>query len=205
MARPNKEHLDHFAEHDYDVASRTVWVGSRTDDEGDDIGIDGRLAEKAIKGIYQLVRASKEKPIKIIINNPGGDVYHGMAIYDVMKACPCHIRAFVLGQACSMASVILQAADERILAPHATIMFHEGYEGHATNHPRIVRNWVKYEEKFGKKLDKILYEAITEKIPDFSKERFDKMNQFDKPLFAEEAVELGLADRIMTEGELFED
>jgi ATP-dependent protease ClpP protease subunit len=74
------------------------------------------------------------------MNNPGGDWYHGMAIYDAIKYSSCECTIKVYGHAMSMGSIILQAADHRIMMPNSRFMIHYGYDGKA-GHAKIVYKW----------------------------------------------------------------
>lgn len=200
MARVNKDHIDKFFDYGVDIDNRTIYLGSAEyDDEGGGTGVDFYMAERVIKALHLLEKAAPngDKPINIIMNNPGGYITDGMAIYDAIKMCLNEVHITVFGDACSMGCVILQAADERILAPHAVVMFHEGYSGYGQNHPEIIRRWVKFDERYGSKLDKILMERIREKQPDLKDKKFKELNLFDTIFTAEEAVEFGLADKIL--------
>jgi ATP-dependent Clp protease protease subunit len=76
--------------------------------------------------------------VMIYINSPGGEVTAGLAIYDTMQALRCPVATFCLGQAMSMASVLLAAgtSGKRKALPHARVMIHQplaGMEGPATD------------------------------------------------------------------------
>jgi ATP-dependent Clp protease protease subunit len=129
------------------------------------------------------------------MNNLGGYVFHGMAIYDAIKKCRSHITIIGTGQVMSMGSLILQAADKRVLTPSAVMMIHHGYDHH-DNHIKTIRNWVKFGEKFDEILNDIYFKKIKEKNSDFNRKKLDKLLDFDTILLASEAVSLGLADEI---------
>ena len=99
-----------------------------------------------------LNRAGKE--INLIINSDGGDAYHGFAIYDAIKLCSVHVKGIVIGMACSAASYILQACDERVMTPHSVFMIHYGTSGYNDNHPKIVRAWSEFEKQLDSKMEK---------------------------------------------------
>ena len=121
--------LDKWFDLNVDTDTRTIYMGSAgyTYDEGE-TGVDHFMAEYLIKGMHSLESKNK-KPILIIMNNPGGDWYHGMAIYDAIKSSPCECTIKVYGHAMSMGSIILQAADNRIMMPNSRFMIHYGYDG----------------------------------------------------------------------------
>lgn len=65
--------------------------------------------------------------IELLINSPGGDVFDGMAMINVMRAHPARTVAIVQGIAASAASFIACAADETIMAPNSTLMIHDAW------------------------------------------------------------------------------
>jgi len=98
------------------------------------------MAEYFIKAMYLLESKDPEKGVTIIMNNPGGDWYHGMAIYDAIKSSSCFCTIKVFGHAMSMGSVILQAADHRVMMPNSRFMIHYGYNA-INNHSKIYEKW----------------------------------------------------------------
>lgn len=195
--RFNRDDIDKFHDYSLYIPQRTIYIGSEQFDvEGNESGVDGLMAERTVKNISLLDSTSKD-PITIIMNNPGGDWYHGIAIYDAIKTAKSHVTVKVYGMAMSMGAIILQAADERILAPNSRIMIHYGYMGMESNHPKIYQKWSRESEKLDALQDQILLEKIRERDPNFSLKRLQKMLDFDTILNAKEAVELGLADKVM--------
>lgn len=175
-----------FYERDIHIPSRTITL------IGD---ITRESAESVIKGLHLLGNLNSD-PITIIINSDGGEVNQGLAIMDMVRRQSSHITIDVYGEACSMASIILQAADTRRMAPTARLMMHVGTVAY-DNHASIVKRWAKYEAKEDKICTDKLLERIREKHPDFTRGRLSKMLEFDTILSAEETVELGLADSII--------
>lgn len=88
--------------------------------------IDFRTATNFLKSLRYLSEVSSDKPIFIHLMTSGGEWDATMAIYDAIITSPMTIYMFVHGQAYSGGSVILQAADVRIMMPHARFMMHEG-------------------------------------------------------------------------------
>ena len=81
---------------------------------------------------------SKSKPIQMYINSPGGVITAGMAIYDTMQYIASPVHTLVMGQACSMGSLLLAAGEpgQRRALPHARVMVHQpsgGSQGQATD------------------------------------------------------------------------
>lgn len=208
MAKKSHDEIDNFFEHGLDLGNRTIYLGSASyGDDGTETGVDFLMTEKLIKGLHVLETTAPngDKPITIIMNNIGGDVIHGMAIYDAIKACKNHVTIKVFGNVMSMGGYILQAADTRLLAPNSVFMFHAGYDGYTTNHPDIIKRWVEFhKDKFSPILNNILLTAINNKrILNEEKmmtmKEFEKHNLLDTILLASEAVEWGFADALIDE------
>lgn len=199
MAKLSKDHIDKWFDYDIDMDNRTLWIGSVSTDNGEETGVDAALSERVIKGLYILEKLAPagDKPISLIINNPGGDEIEGLAIYDAIKACKNHVTATVYGKCYSMAGYILQAADERIMTPNSSFMLHEGTRGIGPDHPRIVKNWNKWYDYLDQCLLDVYLTKIRQKHPEFSKKKLEEMLKFDTILTAQDAVQLGLADTVM--------
>ena len=194
MAKFTRDDVDKFFDYDIDIPHRTIYMGSAdVSDEGES-GTDAVMAERVIKALHLLDQ--KDEPITIIMNNPGGDWYHGMAIFDAIKSCQSEITIKVYGVAMSMGAVILQAADNRQLAPNSRVMIHYGYAG-MDGHSKTFQKWADEFKKIDKEMEDILLEKIREKHPTFKKEDLEKLLDHDSILSAKEAVNLGLADEIL--------
>jgi ATP-dependent Clp protease protease subunit len=199
MARINKDSIDRLYDYDIYVTTRTIYMGSaETDLDGNESGTDAKMAEKAIKALHILDSAAPEgdKPITIILNSPGGDVYHGLAIYDAIKACTNEVIIIVYGMAMSMGSWILQAGDRRILAPNSRVMIHYGSTS-IQGHSKSATAWAKEEERVNTKMEDVFLEKIQAKNPKFTRKQLQEKLNFDTILTSEEAIELGLADEIL--------
>lgn len=195
MARYSKDSLDRFFDYDIHVESRTIYFGSLDSDlEGQESGVDSSLANRVIKGILLLQHISKEK-IKIIMNTPGGDWYHGIAIYDAIMSCPCPVRIEVIGHAMSMGSIILQAADERILYPNSTIMIHDGHEGDKGGglSPKSFQSWAKE----SKRNCKTMYQIYANRSKNKDVKYWERKCSNDYILSPRQAIIEGLADDIL--------
>lgn len=161
-----------------DLATRTIYMGSLNNMIDGESGVDNFMAEYFIKGMHILENMSND-PIIVVMNNPGGEWYHGMAIYDAIICSPCKIIMKVYGHAMSMGSIILQAADYRIMMPNARMMIHYGFSGfygHAKTSERwanentrvhiemeniYLQSWIEYEAIHGtKKLQEVVNEAV---------------------------------------------
>ena len=195
MARINRDDVDKLYDYDLYIPSRTIYMGSVNSDENGESGVEAIMAERVVKALHLLDQ--KDEPITIIMNNPGGDWYHGMAIYDAIKACKSHITIKVFGMAMSMGGVILQAADERVMAPNAKFMMHYGTMGIDSTHSKIFSKWAEENDKINTDMEDIFLEKIQQKHPNYTRQQLEKQLDYDTILTAEEAIKLGLADSIL--------
>lgn len=200
MAKVNRDDVDKFHDYSIYIPQRTIFMASEeysiTDGES---GTDGLMAERVIKNL-SILEAMNSNPITIIMNNIGGDFYHGLAIYDAIKACKSHVTIKVFGHAMSMGSIIFQAADCRIMAPNSKIMVHYGdwsYSGHAKTGQMIAKEY----DKLDTWAENTLLAKIHEKQPSFPLKRLKKMLDHDTFLGAEESIKLGLADQVLKNDE----
>ena len=221
-----KDDIDHFMDNDIYLPTRTIYMGSVSSDEcSSESGVDHVMAERVTKTLhildtYDADARKGEKPISIIMNNPGGDVIHGMGIYDTISNCKNHVTIKVVGHAMSMGSIILQAADKRIMTKNSLIMIHYGYGGY-TAHAKTSQQWSKWERKYDKWMENMYLEKIGDReitietylnlinkpddIPKgnaknkkitIDKERLEAMLNFDTIIDAETALALNLIDAI---------
>lgn len=114
-------------ERSYDVYSRLlreriIFLGSP---------IDSEVANVMVAQLLLLDSQSSEEPINLFINCPGGEVYAGLAIYDVMQYIRAPVHTNCVGIAMSMGSVILMAGERghRVALPNSRIMIHAGSAG----------------------------------------------------------------------------
>ena len=194
--RVTKDDVDKFFDYGISLPTRTIYMGSIINDvEGEESGVDASMAEYIIKALH-ILDIKSNSPITIIMNNPGGDYYHGMAIYDAIKACRSEVTIQAYGHAMSMGSIILQAADKRILSPNCRFMIHYGYMSMGFNHTKIYQKWSEECKKMDKFMEQLYLGIIRKVQPNFKLEKLKKMLDFDTILSAEETIKLGLADEI---------
>jgi ATP-dependent protease ClpP protease subunit len=221
-----KDDVDQFMDNHIYLPTRTIYMGSMNSYDGDqESGVDYSMAETVIKALHILdnqdaASMKGEKPINIIMNNIGGDVYHGMAIYDAISNCKNHVTIRVHGHAMSMGSIILQAADQRIMTRHSRIMIHYGHFGLHENN-KTVYKWANESKKFDTIMEDIFLDKIqdnkltlekflsiinkTEDIPVgngknkkiiIGRKEIQEMLNFDTIIDAETALDLNLIDKI---------
>jgi ATP-dependent Clp protease, protease subunit len=100
--------------------------------------VHDQMANLIVAQLLYLESESPDADISLYINSPGGSVTAGMAIYDTMQFIKPDITTIVMGQACSMGSLLAQAgaAGKRMMLPHARHMIHQpsgGARGQATD------------------------------------------------------------------------
>jgi len=195
MTRLSRDTIDQWYEYGLHVPTRTLYVGSASEGEDGESGTDFVMAEKTIKGLH-LLDTQSAQAITIVMNNLGGDWCHGMAIYDAIKACRSKVTVIGTGAVMSMGSVILQAADRRLLHPNARVMIHYGSMGMASTHAKVFTRWSDDLKKLDRIMEDIYLEKMQEKNPSFTRNKLQKLLNFDTILSATEAIELGLADNL---------
>lgn len=89
MARTNREYLDKWFDNNVDLSNRFIYMGSTHKTDEGESGVDNFMAESVIKGMHVLERKNTDQ-ITLLMNNPGGDWFHGMAIYDAIKTSNCY-------------------------------------------------------------------------------------------------------------------
>lgn len=190
----DKDYYEYFYDYDIWIPSSTLYLGSVSDVDGDESGTNYEMTERAVKGLH-ILDSKADSPITIIMNNLGGDEYHGLAIYDTIKLCKNHITIKARGHAMSMGGIILQAADERQMSANSRLMMHYGsfsFDGNAQDAYR----WVDENKKIDKFMEDLFLEKIKEKHPKYTRAKLQEKLNSDYILSAKEALELGLIDKI---------
>ena len=156
--------------------------------------IDERTASVLSAQLLFLESQAADKDITLYINSPGGLVTAGMAIYDTMQYISSDIQTVVVGQACSMGSLLASAGTKgkRMMLPHSRHMIHQplgGASGQATDVEIRANELLRWKKELTE-----IYEKTTGQPLDKLKADMER----DKFMTPEEAVEYGLADRIVT-------
>jgi ATP-dependent protease ClpP protease subunit len=157
-------------------------------------------AERFVKGLH-LLDNYKEGTITVKLSSEGGCVISGFAIYDAIRASKNHVRGIVYGECSSMATVILQAFDERLLMPNSFLMIHSGSQT-ISGHPKSNENWLKLYKDLDDRCNKIYLEKINNRQKEKKKKQIqvqelEKMLDFDTVILPKKVVALGLADLIL--------
>ena len=134
------------------------------------------------------------KDITLSINSPGGLVTAGMAIYDTMQYVKSDIQTIVVGQACSMGSLLASAGTrgKRFMLPHSRHMIHQplgGASGQATDVEIRANELLRWKKELTE-----IYEKTTGQPLDKLKADMER----DKFMTPTEAVEYGLADKVIS-------
>jgi ATP-dependent Clp protease protease subunit len=138
---------------------------------------------------------NSEEPINFYINSPGGVITSGMAIYDTMQFINAPVSTIVMGQACSMGSFLAQAGEpgQRFVLPNSRTMIHQPSGGAGGKQSDIE---IQYKEiTYLKQRLTELYVKHNTKGKTY--EQFEKDMDRDNFMTAQEAVEYGLADKVI--------
>ena len=159
----------------------------------DDIGAGGWFSEGYTPASFADAIKGVSGPLDVHINSGGGDVSDGIAIASAIRAYPGRKRTVVDGMAASIASVIAQAGDERIVEPGAMLMIHDPLTACMGNQA----DFLKVAETLGKHGDNLAQQYADRAGTKSAAEWRDVMRQ-EAWYTADEAVAAGLADRVGT-------
>ena len=167
------------------LKSRTVVISQQ---------VDAKLTAKVLSQLVLLEQEGPDEPITVFINSPGGEIFSGFAIFDMLKFIECPVTTIVTGFAASMGSILSLAADKgrRFCMPQAKIMIHQpllmGYQGRASECEIQAQEILKTRDHL---ID--LYAQKTGKNKEEIKKAIDRDNWFT----AKEALEYGLIDKVI--------
>ena len=180
-------------ERSYDIYSRLlkeriIFLGEEVNDV---------TAGLVVSQLLFLESEDPDKEIYFYINSPGGSITDGMAIVDTMNYIKCPVETVCVGLAASMGAVLLTAGEKgkRFAMPNSEIMIHQplivggGLQGQATEIKIHADHLVRTREK----LNKFLSERTGKPL-----DVIEKDTERDNYMTAEEALEYGLIDGIMT-------
>ncbi len=174
----------------YDIYSRLlkdriIFIGS---------AIDDMIANLAVAQMLFCEADDPERDIYLYINSPGGYVTSGLAIYDTMQYIKPDVMTICLGQAASMAALLLAAGTKgkRSILPHARVMIHQplgGSEGQAADVEIYTKELLKTREILNELLVKHTGQPIAKIRKDTDRNFF---------MAAEEAKDYGIVDEVIT-------
>ena len=192
MLVPSVVEQTHRGERAWDLFSRLlkdriVFLGTPIDDA---------VANTVVAQLLFLESEDPDKDVVMYVNSPGGEVSAGLAIYDTMQAIRCDVATFCLGQAASMASLLLAAgaAGKRTALPHARVMIHQplaGMQGQVTDIEIHAREILKTRDTIN-----ALYARHTGQPA----ERIKQDTERDNFMSAAEAQAYGLVDQVLASG-----
>ena len=178
-----------YGERHYDIFSRLlkdriIFIGTPIEDT---------ISNLVIAQMLFLQNENKNQDINIYINSPGGSITAGLAIYDTMQFVQCDVATFCVGQAFSMAAVLIASGTKgkRYGLPHTRIMLHQpwgGTRGTATD-ISIQAEEIMYMKK-----------CLNEILVKHSGQPMDKIEKdFDRDFYmsAQEAKEYGIVDEVI--------
>ncbi len=178
-------------ERQYDIYSRLlldriIFLGTEVNDT---------VANLLIAQMLFLEQSDSEAPIHFYINSPGGSVYAGLGIYDIMQHISCPVYTYCVGLAASMGSLLLAAGhkDNRYSLPHSRIMIHQplgGARGQASD--------IQIQAQEIQDLKKQLTQIYVDHTSTGKKyEEYEKAMDRDNYLSPGNAKEMGLIDKII--------
>lgn len=158
--------------------------------------VDDNSANLVVAQLLFLESENRDKPINFYINSPGGVITAGLAIRSTMMFINSPVHTIVMGQACSMGSVLAQCGEpgHRYILPDSRIMVHQpsgGAQGMASD-IEISYKEIQYLKK---RLTEIYVEHNTKNK---TYEDFERIMDRDTFMNPQEAIDFGLADSIIT-------
>jgi ATP-dependent Clp protease, protease subunit len=181
-------------ERSYDIYSRLlgeriVFLGQPVDDE---------IANVVVAQILHLEADDPDKDIALYINSPGGAVYAGLAIYDAMQYVKPDVQTICFGIAMSMGALLLAggAAGKRMALPNSRILIHQpsgGFQGQSTDIGIHAKEVLEQRERI---------DSIYARHTGRTEEEVHRDMERDRYFAAAEAVDYGLADRVVDRHEL---
>jgi len=194
--------LDITSNHIYLFGSETYATGT-LEETGNEPGVEYIISNRFIRNINLCMRANPEVPILIHMKTCGGDWSEGMAIYDAIKSCPSPVTILNYTHARSMSSLILQAANKRVMMDHSYFMFHDGELG-VSGTVKSVESFVSFNKKAREIMMDIYYESMKKQgmlkgkskkyVHQWLRKQMDKKEEVY--LTSEQAVNYGFADEV---------
>jgi ATP-dependent Clp protease protease subunit len=166
------------------LRNRIVFLGQQVDDD---------IANRICAEILLLSAEDQKRDIQLFINSPGGSVYAGLAIYDMMQYVPNDVATYAMGMAASMGQFLLTAGapGKRYALPHATVLMHQpsGGIGGTASDIRIQAEQMLY-------VKKTLFERTAYHTGQ-PIEQIEKDADRDRWYTASEAKEYGFVDHVI--------
>jgi ATP-dependent Clp protease protease subunit len=180
---------DSRGERSFDIYSRllrerVVFLGEPVDDQ---------VANLIVAQLLHLESDDPDKDVNLYINSPGGSIYAGLAIYDTMQFIKSDVQTTCVGIAMSMGSLLLAggAKGKRSVLPNSRVLIHQpsaGFEGQATDIEIHAREIIDMRGRVDEIYAKHTGQPVEQVHEDMERDRF---------FTGDEAVEYGLADRVL--------
>jgi ATP-dependent Clp protease, protease subunit len=156
-------------------------------------GVSDQSANLIVAQLLFLEAEDPDADIRLYINSPGGDAYAGFAIYDAMQFVKADVQTYAVGMAMSAGALILAggAPGKRFVLPNSKVMIHQGSGGFSGTPADIqiaAREILALTRKYGEIIAKHSHRDVEQVMRDIDRDRF---------LGPDEAVEYGLADRVL--------
>jgi ATP-dependent Clp protease, protease subunit len=182
---------DSRGDREYDIysrllAERIVFIGTPIDDQ---------IGNLVVAQLLHLESDDPDKDISVYVNSPGGDVYSGLAIYDTMQFIKPDVQTICFGVAMSMGALLLTggAKGKRLALPNSRMLVHQpsaGFEGQATDIDIHAREILEMRGRIDQIFAHHTGQPVEQVHTDLERDRFFR---------AEEAVEYGLIDKVISE------
>ena len=206
--------VDYIHDYNIDTEKNEIYLFGEEDYgrafEGDEPGVEFMMANRFIKNL-RVLSSLNDDPILVHMKTNGGMWMEGMAIYQAICACPNYITILNYTHARSMSSIILQAADNRVMMPYSHFMYHDGTCGTDGTVKQYFTEAVELKKSMDQMMDIYLDQAEN---GEFFKDKTRKQianhmrRQMDKKeevyLTAQETVEQGLADAIFGQDDKYD-
>ena len=156
--------------------------------------IKSETACEFLRKILLLVSEDKETPVDVLINSLGGEINAGLLIYDTIQTCKTPIRMFCIGQAYSMAAILVACGNHgRYILPHSEIMLHEPLlanqvSGNSSSIQSISESLLAIKRKMN---------SILAKHTGHTEGEIEQATSYNHFFNAEESVKFGLVDEIV--------
>ncbi len=160
--------------------------------------IDDHMMGVIVSQLLYLEAEDSSEPIHLYISSPGGSVMAGLAILDTMALINAPVHTYAMGMVASMAAVLFTCGEKghRYIMPNAEIMIHQPLGG-ASGQASDIEIQAQHILSLKKRLYKILSKATGQQVRTIEKQS-DRDNYFE----AKEAIEFGLADKIIEKSTL---
>ena len=167
------------------LADRIIFLGTPVNDQ---------IANIVMAQLLHLESEDPEQDVNVYINSPGGSVTAGLAIYDTIRFIRCDVATTALGMAASMGAFLLAAGTKgkRNALPNTRILLHQpsgGLAGQVSDVEIHARELMRTKQK----MNELLAEMTGQPI-----EKIERDTDRDYMLGAEDAVEYGLIDRVVS-------